>query len=751
VKRRFHRWLRRLVISSGIVVVLLVVLWLTIPRAGLYREDISWSPVLRDRDGQVLHFGLAADERYRIRLPLADVSPKMVEATLAYEDERFHSHGGVDPVAMLRALMGQLQGVSRGGGSTITMQYARLRFGLSTRTLTGKCIQILRAVQLEKYYTKEQILEAYLNTAPYGGNVEGVAAASLRWCGKEAGALDWSESVALVMVPQRPTARRPRADVEETSDTMAARRRLLQKLGHADAMLAEYRWEALPVPREVPHLALRLRGVTETSTIDRAVQRVVEETVRDYLLRVEEKGVGNAAVMVVDAPTREVRAYLGSGGFFDERIEGQIDACRAKRSPGSLYKTFLYGLAIDQGLIHPNTLLADAPMRFRDYNPENYERDFLGPVKAGEALYRSRNLPALALMQQLKGRGLYDFLLDSGVRIDHGAGHYGLALALGAAAATPEEMAMLYAALVDDGISRPLVYQKEAPARSSAKRPLLSAGSRWLLRHMLADTRQRDPFLEPTVSYKTGTSQGFRDAWAIGVSGCSVIVVWIGNFDASPNPAFKGRSMAAPLMAELFQRTRLAQPLPEPPSSVKHIDLCAVSGMMPCGHCQHRAKGWFLADVSPIKPCDLHRLVWVDSRTGLRVAPRDDDPHIKAQICEFWSPEFLELFRLAGLPRRSIPESVEVMAQSNEAPQITSPIEGHVYQIGNGLAGLICRAKASAGASRLYWFGNGAFLGSTAPSEAYVWQDADGSCVLHVMDDRGLSATTRVMVERQVP
>ena len=748
MKKKRFRILARLIFGSGIIALLLGILWLTIPRCELYREDLTWSPVLRDRDGAVLHLGLAKDDRYRIRVPLDQVSPTMRRATLAYEDEHYFSHPGVNPLSLLRAVAGRFQGISRGGGSTISMQYARLRFDLKTRTVPGKLQQILCAIQLEKYYTKEQILEAYFNTVPYGGNIEGVSAASLRWCGKEAHELELAESIALVMLPQRPALRRPRPGSEELPDTLAARKRLLEKLGHTDEMLAEYRWEQVPLPREIPHLARRMRMTGSDSTIDRHLQTIVEQTVWNYLLRVDENGVDNAAVMIVDAPTREVRAYVGSGGFFNDRIEGQIDGLRTKRSPGSLYKPFIFGLGIEQGLLHPNTLLADAPMRFHDYNPENNERDFLGPVKASEALYRSRNLPALALMRRLNGKGLYGYLTDSGLGFDHGASHYGLALGLGAAPATPEEMAILYAALADDGQPRPLVFELGAKSVSSNHPAALSDGTRWLVRHMLADPAQREPFSEPTISFKTGTSQGYRDAWAIGISGRTVIVVWVGNFDASSNPALKGRTMAAPLMHELFDRTDLAMPLPTAPDNVKQISMCAVSGMIPGEHCKHRGGGYFLSGVSPIAPCDLHRLIWVDQLSGLRVAPRDGDPQVSAQVFEFWSPEFLELFRLAGLPRRAIPTSAEVISHSNEAPQILSPLGGHLYQIGNGASGLICKAKAAAGVNRLFWFGNGVFLGSTGVSEAFVWNDADGLSEIHVMDDRGMSAKTHVRVER---
>ncbi len=753
MKTKRKKFLKVFVLGSCFISVLLGTLWCLIPHCELYPQDISWSPVLRDRQGGILHLGLAKDDRYRIHVPLEQISPTMVQATLAYEDDGFYSHGGVNPLSLLRAIGGRLQGISRGGGSTITMQYARLRFKLSTRSVFGKLQQILYAIQLEKYYSKREILEAYFNSAPYGGNVEGVAAASLRWCEKECRDLEVAEAVALVMLPQRPSHRRPRPGEEELPQTVAARERLLRKLGYNDVMLAGYRWEKHLLPRKVPHLARRLRSQNENSSIDAALQVTVETTVQGYLMRMQEKGVRNASVMVVDAPTREVRAYLGSGGFFDDAIEGQIDGCRTRRSPGSLFKPFLYGLAIDQGVLHPHTLLADAPMRFRDYNPENNERDFLGPVKASEALYRSRNLPALSLMPRLAGKGLYGFLQSSGLRMDHEPGHYGMALALGAAAASPEEMATLYAALADDGQPRPLVYRVNGSSEGKEKHhAILSDGARWMLRHMMIDPQQKNVFSEDAVSFKTGTSQGYRDAWSIGISGRTVVVVWLGNFDVSSNPALQGRTMAAPLMNEIFRHTRTMRPLPAPPSMVKEVELCAVSGMIPSEHCKNRCRGWVLADVSPIVPCDMHRLVWIDQSSGLRVAPRDDDPNVKAQVFEFWKPEFLELFRLAGLPRRAIPESVEVTAESNEPPKIQSPLRDHVYQIRNGSQeGLICKAKAAVGVTRIFWFGNGVFLGSTLANEALIWKEANGGCEIQVMDDRGMSDRIRVQVERVSP
>lgn len=758
--RRVRSWLLKLLRALACGAALLAILWYLIPACSLYREDISWSPVLRDRHGEIMHVSLAKDDRYRIKVPLGQIDPRMIEATLLYEDEHFFSHPGVNPFAILRAILGQVQGVSRGGASTLSMQYARLRFDLKTNHLSGKCAQILRALQLERHHSKQEILEAYLNCAPYGGNIEGVAAASYRWCGTECRQLSTAECVALVMLPQRPAARMPRSGREELPDTMAARRRLLAKWqGTSDPMLAEYVWQPQAFPREVPHLARRFKTQGNIDlTIDSLTQQRVEQTLREYLIRQSEFGVKNAAVMVVDAPSREVLAYLGSADFFNDEIEGQNDGITARRSPGSLYKPFLYGLALDQGLLHSNTLLADAPMHLHDYNPENNERDFLGPVKAADALKRSRNLPALRLMNQVLGRGLFGYLEHAGLRLDHGASHYGLSLALGSAPASVEEIAQLYASLAADGQPRALCYEKGKTITTSSP-PQLSDAARWLVGEMLIDN-ERDSLLRSErdsgdLSIKTGTSQGYHDAWAVGMSGRYVVVVWLGNFDHRSNAALKGRSMASPLVRQIFSHCLKREPYPQAPKGVSRAALCAVSGMMPCAHCQHIRQGWFIEGVSPIMPCDLHRQIWVNERTGKRVAGPSSDPDVKPQVHEFWSHEFRELFRQAGLPRTAIPVSDEVMVTQSSAPRITSPLAGHIYEISTSHAasatetGLICRADVAPAVSRLFWFANGKFLASTAPEEPYIWPEAEGICTIHVMDDLGGSASIRVEVERR--
>lgn len=769
--RRSLRWLAGL----GALGVLGVLGWLLLPRCDLYPPGFGWSQVVRDRSGVVLHLTLAGDGRYRLPVRLAEVPEPVQQATLGYEDRRYWSHPGVDPLALGRALSGVLGGSPRGGGSTLTMQVARLRFGLNTRSVGGKLEQIFRAVQLERHYSKAEILEAYYNLAPYGGNVEGLRAAAMLWCGKEVGDLSLREGAALTVIPQSPTSRRPRMDGSLTPGGLAATRRLLalleeQGLMRADPMADEFRLAPRPAPRQVPHLARRLcrgGGWEVATTIDRAAQQSLEATVAGYLRREDGKGLRNACALVVDAPTRQVRAYLGSAGFLDESILGQVDGVIARRSPGSLVKPFVYGLAVEEGLIHPRSLLSDAPLQYTDYAPENFEREFMGPVFADEALARSRNVPAVALSAALRRTSLYEFLVRSGVRLRHPPEYYGLALCLGGFEISPERVAQLYAALASDGIARPLAYSPSGPAGGGVADGL-SEATRFVVRSMLrrASTLGSDyqfARADPEVAWKTGTSHGFRDAWAAGIRGRTVVVVWLGNFDGSRNPALVGRTSAAPLLFEIlgnltdearFGGLAGGEGSDEPPDGVRKVEVCATSGMIPVAVCPHRLSTWFIPGVSPIGTCTLHRKVWIDAASGERVLRNDGRPGLREEVREYWSPEMLRLFRLAGVPRTPPPvvEAGSMAADdTGTPPRILSPIAGRTYVVDpetRERRAVPLRADCADGSSRVFWFADGAFIGSCASGATYLWEAPAGEVRLQAIDDAGRASEIRVAVRK---
>ncbi len=766
MKTRFRKWLR--ITGIGLLVVALV--WCFLPRPDIYQDNSSWSRAVMDRHGNLLHLSTAADSRYRLRTPVSGVSPQWVEATLMKEDRWFRWHPGVNPFALVRAAWGVATGHRAGGASTLTMQVARLRWDIDSTTVTGKLLQMFRAIQLERHYSKNELLEAYFNLAPYGGNVEGAGAAARLWCGRDASQVTRREAIALSVIPQSPSSRHPGfpRDAERISAAQARLAVLLEEEStlRGDPLAADFTLvPGGPPPHEAPHFCRRLMrdssAMTIHSTLDSGMQREMDRGISSYIERTREKGIANACAILVHAPSREVLAYVGSADYGDREIHGMVDGLQAQRSPGSAVKPFVYGLALDQGLIHPRSLLTDGPMNFHDYNPENFEGQFLGPIHANDALVRSRNIPAVDLANHLSGGGLYQFLKDGGVGLPKPPGYYGLALALGGFGVSPEQVAALYAGLADDGLARPLVFSRDTEVRANSATPLLSPQARFLVLDMLrgaADLGIDDGFArnDPSIAWKTGTSHGFRDAWSVGVRGDYVLVVWLGNFSGRGNNAFVGRSCAVPLMFDLFARLHLADRPVVPPAGVRQVDLCAVSGALPGPWCGQVTRGWFIPGVSPISLCHLHREILVDGASGKRVLRDDGRAGLTREVHEFWSPDMLELFRKAGLPRRLPPEpenGTDTLAgiDHGEAPRILSPLAGRIYQTGgsSGESGIPLKAKATAGVRSFYWFSGDAFIGTSAPGDSLAWNPSAGNFKLRVFDDHGRTAEAAVRVTRE--
>src|SRR5215471_10890495 len=530
--------------------------WFFLPKPPLL-DGIPFSQIVRDRNGKLLRVALSTDQKFRIWTPLSKISPDLINATLRYEDKYYSKHPGVNPIALARCAFNLVRfRHSTAGGSTITMQLARLRFHLYTRSFSGKLEQIFRALELERHYSKDEILEAYLNLAPYGRNIEGIGAASLIYFDKPAAQLSGPESVALSVIPQSPSRRalfvgRDNRSVDQARSNWYDRtERDVRGLSGREFRARVQRDGKFVAPHFVQQVLENARGRDEIgTTLDLERQRAVETRITDYVTWGQNRGFQNAAALLVDTRTMEVLAQVGSADFDKIDINGQIDGTRSLRSPGSTLKPFVYALALDQGLIHPLSILTDAPRSFGDYNPENFDRDFLGPIRACDALARSRNLPAVELTSQLSNPTLYEFLRSAGVSLPRSESLYGLTLPLGGAEVKMEDLVRLYAALAHKGELRPL--------RRKISDPLLARGQQVLTPEAAFLTLEMLNVPRPEISYtdssnrvfwKTGTSHGFRDAWSIGVFNHYVLAVWIGNFDGKANPSFIGRSAAAPLL-----------------------------------------------------------------------------------------------------------------------------------------------------------------------------------------------------------
>ncbi|WP_367872774.1 penicillin-binding protein 1C [Luteolibacter sp. Populi] len=766
MRRLLHlgiRWQRRFTWTAVIALLLLALAWTFLPKPELYPESITWSRMVRDRHGTLLQVSPALDGRYRLRTPLAEIQPALIRATLQKEDRYFRSHPGVNPFAVARAAWGKVTGDDAGGASTLTMQVARLRWQMETRGAGGKLLQMFRALQLERHYSKDQILEAYLNLAPYGGNVEGAGAAALLWCGRPASDLTEREAFALSVIPQSPATRHPGKE-NDRPRIAAAQARLIASLDAEDPLRRDPLSASFTLiprsdpPHEAPHFCRRMMITDSRATIDTSLdlryQRSLERGIRASLERSAEIGINNACALLIHAPSREVLAYVGSGDYHDRSISGMVDGLRAKRSPGSALKPFVYGLALEQGIIHPRSLLVDGPMTFGDYNPENFEREFMGPLNAREALLRSRNIPAVDLARRLSGDGLYGLMKRGGVKFDHPSSYYGLSLTLGGAGVTPLELAALYAALADDGRYRPLGFGGKS--KDEAGPVLLDPASRYLVLEMLrggSDLGAEYGFTSrsPGVSWKTGTSHGFRDAWAAGIQGDYVLLVWMGNFSGRGNNALVARKCAAPLLFDLFARLDLPdKPRPVPPGVVS-AEICPQSGCLSGPHCPHHRTSHFISGISPIRVCELHREILVDGTSGLRVAHDDGRPGLRREVCEFWPPDLLALFRKAGVPRREPPPPENGVAtvegqDPGSAPEIISPLAGRIYLAGDENESIALQAKPAAGVAQLYWFCDDAFLGSSPPSGDLTWQPATGRRTLRVVDDHGRGSAVSITV-----
>ena len=748
--------------------------WLLVPKPDLY-AGVSFSTLIVDRHGEPLRLRTAGDGRYRLFTPLEDIAHNARRATLLYEDRRFHRHIGVDPLALVRAAWTTFVRRSRAvGGSTITMQLARMRFDLNTRTVAGKLMQMARALQVERHYDKAAILEAYLNLAPYGGAIEGIGTASRIYFDKPASALDLGEALSLAVIPQNPNARFPVTDRGRV-ELRGARERLLQTWQAEAATDGDERATALLTPVFRPPSALPFRAPhfvrdhvppsaasTLHTTLDWPLQTLVEQRIRQHVARHGRLGIHNAAALLVDHRSMEVRALAGSARFFDDAIDGQVNGARARRSPGSTLKPLLYGLALDAGLIHPMTLLADAPRRYAAYAPENFDRGFLGPVFARDALIHSRNVPAVSILARLGVPRFRDWLAEAGVARLRPAEELGLALALGGGEATMEELARLYALLAGGGVWRDLRTVADAAPHANDGTRLLSAEASFLVLNMLEDVpRSLETSLErgrqPPIAWKTGTSFGFRDAWSVGVFGPYVLAVWVGNFDGSANPAFVGRTAAAPLFFaiadSLLGDVEPAQPRRVAGLNLRRVEVCAPTGDLPGRHCPRTTTSWFIPGVSPIKVSTVHRAVHLEASTGLRSC-RADTEGTREAVYEFWPSDLEAVFRRAGIAIRKPPPwspecDLDTTAASGHAPRIVSPqptLTYHATATPDEDGSILFAATTDADADRVFWFVNGALVAEVARHQSYFWTPRRGRFSVRAVDDLGRATTVSIRV-----
>ncbi len=580
--------------------------WLTVAVGGLFlfaiavadralppplTRALDLSPTLLDVDGKLLRAGTSPAGYWRLPARVSDVDPRYLRALLAFEDRRFYAHGGADYRGLARAVVtSALAGRIVSGGSTLSMQTARLLEPRPDRTAQAKVLEILRAWQLERRFNKHEILDLYLLTAPFGGNIDGVAAATRLYFGKAPAELTWAESALLVALPQNPAGRRPDRFPQQAE---AARNRVLDVLVARDILSHEEAERAkrepvptrrLSMPFYAPTLAERLwedsgseGGFRDDATVQTTLHADTQIALEALLTAALDRYAGtiNGAMLVIDADTGAVRARVGSSGYFEERAGARLDLTRAPRSPGSALKPAIYALAFEAGLAHPATWLPDDQRNFQGYQPENFSRSRQGRVQAYAALQQSLNPPAVALLQAVGPERALEALNRAGIHpANQGApGSVGLSLALGGVSLRMEDLAALFTAFATDGAVRPLC---ETPAQCSATRPKPFIGPRSAAQVTAILAESPQPLLPdaedlPRVAFKTGTSARHRDAWAIGYDGQHVIAVWLGRADNQPTGSLVGLADAVPVLLRAFAGLDNTRRLRQPEGRMREI------------------------------------------------------------------------------------------------------------------------------------------------------------------------------------
>jgi len=752
----------------------LFVLVLVVPLPG---RETTPSTVVEYRDGRPAYVFLSPDDKWRLPVELARVDPKFVEALVALEDKRFWDHDGVDTIAVVRAAISNLTSGRRvSGGSTISMQLARL-LEPRPRTVPSKLLDMFRALQLDVRMSKRELLEEYLARTPYGENVEGIESASWSYFGHGAQHLTPLEIATLLAVPQGPARFAP--NPANTARLRARRDAILGKLiaagvvrgvdaesARVDAADSPPPDHQLAMPREVPHAAISLHARFPDrhrirSTLDPGAQKLVEREVALHAPELRRKRIHNAAVVVVDHHTREVVALVGSLDFADSEHGGQIAMFERPRSPGSTLKPFLYAFAIDRGLALPGYLVADVPSTYGTYQPRNFDGDWSGLVTLNDSLSRSLNLPFVDLMQAL---GVESFLGElERMAVAHARvapGQYGLSLIAGGMELTPLELAGMYATLAEDGTYAPLRLTRDAEA-TAEKTPIFNPGAAFLTRQTLEkkdrpDFPRRRDTTPLEIHWKTGTSFGFRDAWAAGSGPRYTAVVWTGNVDMKGSSDLVGSDAAAPLLFDVLEgvRDRSRTPVPEvPPPDLTPIEVCAYSGHVPSESCNERTTVLAPIHAVPTKPCPFHHAYEVDRETQRAVLPSCRVPGRDYERRSFVVlPSSITAWFLAR--NRVLPEQPvfadNCAADPNLAPPaILMPSLGQVVTLMPGVATERQQIplSASSRSAQLSWFVDGAHLGTVRSNERLFWTPTIGTHDLVVSDEAGRKARRTLEVK----
>ncbi|MDO7846590.1 penicillin-binding protein 1C [Hymenobacter sp. M29] len=761
-----------------------------------------YSPIVLAADGTVLHAFLNPTQKWRMKTELAEITPALQQAIINKEDRYFRYHFGVNPVAILQAAGRNIFKKGRTtGASTITMQVARL-LEPKERTFGNKLLEMLRATQLEAHYSKAEILQLYLNLVPYGGNIEGVKSAALLYFQQPPDYLSLAQTVTLAIIPNQP---RVLVLGNNNDRILAERNRWLRQFRQQhlfpnqdieDAINEPLDAQRHAAPTLAPHLARRL--VTQFpnqpiihSTLRRNPQAKAEDLTKNYVRRLRELGISQAAVLVVNNHTRAVEAYAGSADFQDAAGSGQVDGVRAIRSPGSTLKPFLYALAVDRGIVTPKLKLPDVPTNFNGFRPENFDKSCAGEVTVERALTYSLNIPAVRVLAEVGVPVFTDKLRAAGFKsVAKAAPRLGLSTILGGCGATLEELTGLYAALADGGRYAPLTLalneelgmrneelKRKSPSASSGPKAraqnssfliphssLISPAAAFLITDILAQRTRPDLPMGyqnsrhlPKIAWKTGTSYGRRDAWSIGYNQDYTIGVWVGNFSGQGSPALTGADVASPLLFDLFNTLAYNSPnrWAVPPATLDFRLVCAETGLVPGEHCPNQLIDYYLPGTSTARHCE-HQKERLISADGTISYCRACMPAagFRRQLFPNPLPEVLAFREAQGLPSSRLPPHNPACqlvrgtdGSAGAALAITSPLDHAEYVLDrHDKQQMLLSCAAGSEVRQVFWYVNDRFLRAAAATERVFFRPPSGTVKISCADDHGRNVDIQLQV-----
>lgn len=731
-------------------------------------DKIEYSTIITDNKGEVVNAYLTKDQQWRMKTELDEISPLLQKTIVAKEDRHFYSHPGVNPFAVIRAFFSNIFHMRRmSGASTITMQVAKM-LEPGKRNIWSKFREMFRALQLELKYSKKEILQMYLNLVPYGGNIEGVKAASLLYFKKNPDHLSLAEITALSIIPNKPGVMIPGRN---NDFIIKERNRWLQKFADRKVFTQKEIEDALAeplaatrgtVPHYIPHLSYKLKkqgGDIIKTNIDLNTQLKTEKLVEDYIRVQRLKNIKNAAVVIIDNKTHKVITYVGSSNFFDTTDGGQVNGANAVRQPGSTLKPLLYAMCFDEGLLTPKTVMTDVAVNYNGYAPENYDKKFNGYVTVEMALEHSLNIPAVKGLKMLGYEKMIQKLSNCNFRqIQKDRRKLGLSLVLGGCGTTLEEMTSLFTAFANNGVFIMPSFTQDDKAPTQIN--VISPAANFMINEILSKVNRPDFPLNwaatekmPKIAWKTGTSYGKKDAWSIGYNKNFTVGVWTGNFSGIGAADLSGANIATPLLFKIFNTIDYDSDEEwfTQPDDCDIRQVCSETGMVPSGQCTSLVTDYFIPLISSGKVCGNRQEVMISPDEKISYckscAPQSG---YKKKWYKVIEPEMQAWFEENRIAYQKIPAhnpACELIFKG-AAPAITSPVNGSEYLINKKdpePLQLIC--KTANDVSKVYWYIDNKFYKSSNAGEKQFFVPVEGPVKISCTDDKGRNRDIKITVK----